>query len=55
MMGEFRRMAVYTWVSESVLRAPQYELEGVSQDSIFEAPPQTSQYDALISMAGGNP
>ncbi len=48
-------LAGTTWFYERVLRAPQYELNGVSQESIFEAPQQTSQDDALISMAGDNP
>ncbi len=48
-------LAGTTWFYERVLRTPQYQLNGASQESIFEAPQQTSQDDALISMAGDNP
>jgi len=48
-------LAGTTWFYERVLRTPQYQLNGASQESIFEAPQQTSQDDALISMTGDNP
>lgn len=40
---------------EKVVQAPRYKPNGTTQESIFEAPQQTSQDDILISMAGNNP
>ena len=42
-----------TWFYESVLRAPSYPASG-SQESIFEAPPQTPPDDILVSWASDN-
>ena len=47
-------LAGTTWFYESVLRSPGYPSTG-SQESIFEAPQQSSPDDILISMAGDNP
>jgi len=40
---------------EKVVRAPSYQPNGTSQESLFEGPQQASQDDILISMAGSNP
>ncbi len=48
-------LAGTTWFYESVVRAPNYAPSG-SQESIFEAPQQTTPPDdILIGMAGDNP
>jgi hypothetical protein len=47
-------LASTTWFYESVLRAPSYPVSG-SQESIFEAPPQSSPDDILISRASDTP
>jgi hypothetical protein len=47
-------LAGTTWFYESVVRTPNSPSNG-SQESIFEAPQQTSPDDILISMAGDNP
>jgi len=48
-------LAGTTWFYERMVRTPRYEINGASQDSLFEGPQQTSQDDVLISMAGTNP
>jgi hypothetical protein len=48
-------LAGTTWFYESVIRAPNYPPSDGSQESIFEAPQQTTPDDILISMAGDNP
>src|SRR5437763_10973385 len=47
-------LASTTWFYESVLRAPSHPVSG-SQESIFEAPQQTTPDDILISQAGDQP
>lgn len=47
-------LASTTWFYESVVRTPSYPVNG-SQESIFEAPQQTTPDDILISQAGDNP
>jgi hypothetical protein len=47
-------LASTTWFYESVLRTPTHPANG-SQESIFEAPPQTTPDDILISQAGDHP
>lgn len=48
-------LAGTTWFYERVVRAPVHEFNGTPQESIFEAPQQTSQDDVLVSMAGDTP
>ena len=43
-----------TWFYESVVRTPSHPANG-SPESIFEAPPQSTPDDILISQAGENP
>lgn len=47
-------LAGTTWFYESVVRAPSYNPAG-SQESIFEAPQQTTPDDVLVSLAGEHP
>jgi len=47
-------LAGTTWFYESVVRAPGYPSSG-PQESIFEAPQQTTPDDILVSRAGDNP
>lgn len=47
-------LASTTWFYESVVRTPTHLVNG-SQESIFEAPQQTTPDDILISQAGDNP
>ena len=47
-------LASTTWFYESVLRPPSHAVGG-SQESLFEAPQQTTPDDILISQAGDNP
>ncbi len=47
-------LAGTTWFYEAVVRAPNYGPTG-SQESIFEAPQQTTPDDVLVSMAGDRP
>lgn len=47
-------LASTTWFYESVVRTPTHPVNG-SQESIFEAPQQTTPDDILISQAGDNP
>jgi len=47
-------LASTTWFYESVLRSPSHPVSG-SQESIFEAPQQTTPDDILISQAGDQP
>jgi len=47
-------LAGTTWFYESVVRAPGYPSSG-AQESIFEAPQQTTPDDILVSRAGDNP
>jgi len=46
-------LAGTTWFYEAVVRAPSYAPAG--QESIFEAPQQTTPDDVLVSMAGDHP
>lgn len=46
-------LAGTTWFYEAVVRAPNYSPAG--QESIFEAPQQTTPDDVLVSMAGDKP
>ena len=48
-------LAGSTWFYEKVVRAPANPLNRAPQESIFETPPQTSQDDVLVSMAGDTP
>ena len=47
-------LAGTTWFYEAVVRAPSYAPTG-SQESIFEAPQQTTPDDVLVSMASDHP
>ena len=47
-------LASTTWFYESVLRAPNHSVSA-SQESIFEAPQQTTPDDILTSQAGDKP
>jgi hypothetical protein len=47
-------LASTTWFYDSVVRTPSHPANG-SQESIFEAPQQTTPDDILISQAGDNP
>ncbi len=47
-------LASTTWFYESVLRAPRHPVSG-SQESMFEAPQQTTPDDILTSPAGDKP
>lgn len=47
-------LASTTWFYESVVRTPSHPVNG-SQESIFEAPQQTTPDDILISQAGDHP
>lgn len=47
-------LAGTTWFYEAVVRAPSYAPTG-SQESIFEAPQQTTPDDVLVSMSGDHP
>jgi hypothetical protein len=47
-------LAGSTWFYEAVVHAPSYAPTG-SQESIFEAPQQTTPDDVLVSMAGDHP
>lgn len=47
-------LASTTWFYESVVRTPSHPVNG-SQESIFDAPQQSTPDDILISQAGDNP
>ena len=48
-------LASTTWFYEKVVRAPSYPSNSATPESIFEAPPQASQDDLLITMSESNP
>ena len=48
-------LASTAWFYEKVVRTPGYPSNGATPESIFEAPPQASQDDLLISMSESNP